>query len=74
MIAAATIEGSAQLNSFCPDMSLAAELLEAGEKDTVLKCFELCAEFWELGQDELADWTAIVTFDRTPDFSMNRDF
>ena len=74
LIAAATIEGSPQLNSFGPDMSLAAELLEAGEKDTVLKYFELCAEFWELGQDELADWTALVTFDRTPDFSMNRDF
>ena len=74
LIAAATIHGSPQLNSFGPDMSLAAKLLEAGEKDVVLKYFELCAMFWESGKDELADWTALVTFDRMPDFSMNLEF
>lgn len=74
LIAAATIQGSPQLNSFGPDMSLAAKLLEAGEKDVVLKYFELCAMFWESGKDELADWTALVTFDRMPDFSMNLEF
>ena len=74
LIAAAMIQGSPQLNSFGPDMTLAEELLETGEKDVVLKYFELCEVFWELGKDELADWTALVKFDRKPDFSMNRDF
>ena len=74
LIAAATIQGSPQLDSFGPDMSLAAKLLEAGEKDVVLKYFELCAVFWETGKDELADWAALVTFDRMPDFSMNLEF
>ena len=40
LIAAAMIQGSPQLNSFGPDMTLAEELLEAGEKDVVLKYFE----------------------------------
>lgn len=74
LIAAATIQGSPQLDSFGPDMSLAAALLEAGEKDAVLKYFELCAVFWETGKDKLADWTALVTFNRMPDFSMNQEF
>ncbi len=74
LIAAAMIQGSPQLNSFGPDMTLAEELLEAGEKEVVLRYFELCAGFWESGKDDLADWTALVKFDRKPDFSMNLDF
>ena len=52
LIAASTIQGSPQLDSFGPDMTLAEELLKAGEKEVVLKYFELCAAFWELGKDE----------------------
>ena len=74
LIAAGTIQGSPQLDSFGPDMSLAAELLEKGEKDVVLRYFELCAVFWELGKDNLVDWTALVTGDRMPDFSTNLRF
>ena len=74
LIAAGTIQGSPQLDSFGPDMSLAAKLLEKGEKDVVLRYFELCAEFWELGKDDLADWTVLVTGDRMPDFSTNLRF
>lgn len=74
LIAAAMIQGSPQLNSFGPDMTLAEELLEACQKDVVLKYFELCAVFWESGQDDLADWTALVKFDRKPDFSRNLKF
>lgn len=74
LIAAAMIQGSPQLNSFGPDMTLAEELLEAGEKDVVLKYFELCAVFWESGKDDLADWTALVKFDRKPNFRRNLRF
>ena len=40
--------GSPQLNSFGPIMSLAEELLEQGEPDTVLEFFAECRKFWKL--------------------------
>jgi hypothetical protein len=74
LIAAATITGSPQLDSFGPDMTLAEELLGAGEREVVLKYFELCSSFWEMGQEELADWTALVKAGRTPDLSDSQPF
>ena len=38
--------GSPQMNSFGPNMSLANDLLQKGERDTVLQYFELCGKFW----------------------------
>jgi hypothetical protein len=38
--------GSAQLNSFGPQMPLARELLEKGEKETVLQYLDLVSNFW----------------------------
>jgi hypothetical protein len=65
---ASAAEGSPQLDSFGPDMDLAKELLEKGERQAVLAYFDLCAKFWEMGQERLADWKALVAAGRTPDF------
>lgn len=48
--------GSAQLNSFGPQMPLARELLEKGEKETVLQYLDLVSKFWaaDKEQSELA--------------------
>ena len=69
LIAAATTNGSPQLGSFGPDMTLAKDLLDAGEKEVVLQYFKLCSNFWESGQEQLKDWTVLVNGGRTPDFS-----
>ena len=69
LLEAGKVEGSAPLGSFGPNMSLAAELLERGEKDVVLEYFELCSKFWP--SDKLADWTALVEGGRMPDFGGN---
>ncbi len=74
LVAAATTHGSPQLDSFGPDMTLAKELLDAGEKEVVLNYFELCSGFWEMGQEELADWTALVKAGRMPDFEGSLEF
>ena len=37
--------GSPQLNSFGPNMTLAKELIEKGEREVVLEYFSLCAKF-----------------------------
>jgi len=52
-------------------MILAKELLEKGEKDAVLKYFQLCALFWKSGQNKLNNWTDTVQNGGMPDFAAN---
>ena len=69
LLAAGKTSGSPQLNSFGPNMSLAKELLEQGEKDVVLEYFELCGQFWK--NDKLKQWTAVVKGGGIPAFGGN---
>ena len=46
LLAAGATPGSPQLDSFGPQMQLARELLEKGEKETVLQYLDLVARFW----------------------------
>ena len=71
LLSSAKIEGSPNLNSFGPNMSLAKDLLDQGEQEIVVTYFELCGKFWKRGADQLADWTALVKGGRTPDFRGN---
>jgi hypothetical protein len=71
LIEAGRCPGSPQLNSFGPNMTLAKDLLEKGEKDAVLQYFELCGKFWEMGRDKLKLWTKDVADGKTPDFGAN---
>lgn len=66
--------GSPQMNSFGPNVSLAKDLLEKGEKKAVLEYFAACKKFWSMGQDKLADWTALTKAGRIPDFGPNLIF
>jgi hypothetical protein len=63
--------GSPQLGSFGPNMSLAKDLLEKGEKDVVLEYFELCRMFWKMGKEDLDQWTSDVKAGKIPDFRAN---
>jgi hypothetical protein len=63
--------GSPQMNSFGPNMSLARDLLEKGERETVLQYFELCRKFWKMGQGDLDQWTKEVKAGQIPDFGAN---
>lgn len=69
--AAGKTPGSPQLNSFGPNMLLAKELIEAGQRDAVLEYFEDCKAFWtgvERGRTTLDDWATEVREGRSPDF------
>jgi len=74
LIEAGKTPGSPQLNSFGPNMTLAKELLQKGEKDVVLKYLELCSNFWKMGKDRLHKWSVVVKDGKIPDFgrSLNR--
>jgi hypothetical protein len=68
LIAAGKTKGSPVLGSFGPNMSLAKDLLEKGEQQTVLEYFELCRKFWGLYGTELDKWTKDIHAGRIPDF------
>jgi len=74
LIEAGKTPGSPQLNSFGPDMALAKELLQKGEKDVVLEYLELCSKFWKMGKDRLDKWSVVVKDGKIPDFgpTLNR--
>jgi hypothetical protein len=71
LINAGNTPGSPQLNSFGPNMALAKELLEKGEKDVVLKYFELCLKFWKRGKDRIQKWSTDIENDELPNFRAN---
>lgn len=71
LLASADSKGSPVLNSFGPNMQLAKDLLEKGEKDVVLEYFKRCGTFWEMGEDKLAAWTEAVRQGKIPDFGAN---
>ena len=71
LLKAGATKGGPSLNSFGPNMMLAQALIEAGERDTVLRYFEECRAFWRLGGKRLDDWTAITRSGGKPDFGAN---
>ncbi len=63
--------GSPQLNSFGPNMSLAKDLLEIGEREVVVEYLDFCKRFWQMGFGKLDYWTAQVRAGELPDFGAN---
>lgn len=74
LIKAGETPGSPQLNSFGPNMTLAKELLQKGEKEVVLKYFELCSKFWKSGKERLDKWSADVKDGKMPNFGTNLSY
>jgi hypothetical protein len=70
LIQAGQTAGSPVLVSFGPNMMLAKELLEKGERDAVIQYFQECANFWK-NQSKLDEWTATVKAGRIPNFGAN---
>lgn len=71
LLKAGKTPGSPQLNSFGPNMSLAKQLLERGEKDVVLQYFDLCRTFWDMGDEWLKYWSESVKAGGNPNFGAN---
>jgi hypothetical protein len=71
LLAAGRTRGSPQLDSFGPNMSLAKDMLEVGEREPVLEYFDLCRRFWDLGGKSLDNWAKEVRAGTVPDFGAN---
>jgi hypothetical protein len=74
LLAAGATEGSPQLDSFGPNMTLAKELLEKGHSQVVLEYFALCQKFWENGRPKLDEWSSAVLGGEVPDFGPNLEY
>ncbi|NCC50441.1 MAG: hypothetical protein EOM20_04410 [Spartobacteria bacterium] len=71
LLASADSDGSPTMNSFGPNMTLAKELLQKGEKEVVLQYFDRCRRFWSFHSDKLDKWSADVKAGRIPAFGAN---
>ena len=61
------------LSSFGPNMALAKELLEAGEKAAVIEYLQLCKNFWDYAQKRgtLDRWIKTIKAGEIPEFGPN---
>jgi len=71
LLKAGKMPGSPQLDSYGPNMTLAKELLEKGEREVVIEYFQMCASFWDDDIDRLKNWMSIVQEGGIPDFGAN---
>jgi len=72
LIASAKTPGSNHLKTLGPNMALAAELLERGERDIVLEYLRLCRRLWKDGK-KLKEWETVVREGQFPDFGYQVD-
>lgn len=60
LLEAGQTTGSPVLNSFGPDLALAQQLLDAGERTAVLEYLTSCERFWQSGRKQLREWRAAI--------------
>jgi len=74
LLTAGKTPGSPQLNSFGPNMSLAKDLLIAGERDSVVDFLDECANFWKADGGKLSDWKNTIQSGGIPNFAPNLNY
>jgi hypothetical protein len=74
LLAAGRTPGSPQLDSFGPNMSLAKDLLAAGEQNTVLDFLDECGKFWKADFGKLSEWKKTIQNGGTPEFGPNLNY
>ena len=73
LLDASRVGGGGTLSSFGPNMTLAKELLEKGETETVLQYFELCRKFWTFS-NRMDPWIEAIRKGQIPNFGANLNY
>jgi len=60
--------GSPQLNSYGPDLELAAKLVQAGQRQAVTDYLRDCGKFWTDHDQVIGEWIAAIQHGDRPDF------
>jgi hypothetical protein len=71
LLEAGRTPGGPKLDSFGPNMQLAKDLIQHGERSAVVEYLDLCARFWESGRDKLVEWKTAIAADQMPKFGAN---
>ena len=72
LLASGQSAGDPVLKSFGPNLLLAKELLQIGERDTVLKFLDECKEgFWKFRAPQIQTWQDAIQQGKTPSFGFN---
>jgi hypothetical protein len=71
LLKSATTKGDSSLKSFGPNMTLAKELLERGERDVVIRFLKLCTNFWKTPDHQPEQWMWQIEQGKMPDFGAN---
>ena len=74
LLAAGATPGSPQLNSFGPNVTLARDLLAAGQVQPVLEFLAQCKRFWRMDSGHLDEWISIIRAGGTPVFTTNLNY
>jgi hypothetical protein len=68
LLASATTQGSEELQTLGPNLTLVDELLKCGERDIVVQYLEQCRQFWKTGSRRLDEWITEIRSGKLPDF------
>ena len=68
LLEAANIDGSPQLDSFGPNMTLAKALLDKSETEIVIEYLESCKRFWKNENGKILKWQEMIKKGLKPDF------
>ena len=74
LLAAGRVPGSSTLLSFGPNMLLASELIERGERDAAVEYLDLCAKFWERQDGKIEGWKGVIREGGMPNFGANLNY
>jgi len=74
LLTAGKTPGSPQLNSFGPNMSLAKDLLIAGQRDSVVDFLDECGRFWKADGGKLSAWKNTIRSGGIPNFAPNLNY
>jgi hypothetical protein len=74
LLAAGRVPGSSTLLSFGPNMLLASELIERGERDAAVQYLDLCAKFWERQDGKIEGWKGVIREGGMPNFGANLNY
>jgi hypothetical protein len=74
LLKAAQLPDGKRFGAFGPNMRLAKELLEKGERDVVLKYLQLCSEAWDTSDHRADQWIHEVRQGKIPAFGGNLNY
>jgi len=68
MLAASLTPGSPQLDSFGPDLTIAKEMLDRGEREAVVNFLNNVSKFWDGRVETITEWKEIIRRGQIPIF------